>query len=149
MRVVLFLLVFSLCEDRASVIVQANDHPNVAIIQRFNPADPAAAEEVMSPNIVWHYYNPRLPDVHGDYVGIDGIRKFFEKIVRQSTGTFKVEPVSITPVGNELVVVQTRNTMTLQDQSIAVDVVVVWRIVDGLITEVWDIPSLHTMASID
>ena len=140
-------LVFSQCEDKASSIVQADDHPNIAIIQQFNPADPATAAKVFSPNIVWHYFNPRLPDVHGDYVGIDGIREFFEKMARQSTGTFKVEPVSAHAAGDELVIVQTRNTMTLQDQAIAIDVVLVWRIVDGLVTEVWDIPSLHTLAA--
>ncbi len=127
--------------------MQADIHPNVALIQQFNPTELGNLTDILSPNVIWHYCNPRLPDVHGDYVGIGGIREFFEKIVRQSTGTFKVEPISATPVGDELVVVQTRNTMTLQDQAIAVDVVVVWRIVDGLITEVWDIPSLHSMAS--
>ena len=49
-------------------------------------------------------------------------------------------------VGDELVVVQTRNSLTLEGQPITIDVVVVWRIVDGRITEVWDIPSAYTLA---
>ena len=40
---------------------------------------------------------------------------------------------------NELVVVQSRNTLTFGDRSVAVDVVVVWRIVEGRVVEVWDI----------
>ena len=57
---------------------------------------------------------------------------------------FKVNPMSITPVGDELVVVHTKNTMTFADQQIETDVVVVWRIVEGLIREVWDIPSVYS-----
>ena len=37
--------------------------------------------------------------------------------------------------------------MTLQGRPIAIDVVVVWRIVDDRISEVWDIPSVHTLSS--
>ena len=50
-------------------------------------------------------------------------------------------------MGDELVVAHTRNSLTLGDQPIAVDVVVVWRMVDSQIAEVWDIPSMHTMSS--
>ena len=50
----------------------------------------------------------------------------------------------MTAVGDELVVTHTKNRMTLQGRPIATDVVVVWRIVDGRIAEVWDIPSVHT-----
>lgn len=51
----------------------------------------------------------------------------------------KMERVSINAVGDELVVTETRNTLTNHDQSIAVDAVEVWRFVDGRIVEVWDI----------
>ncbi len=80
-----------------------------------------------------------LPDMQGDYVCLDGVRSFFEAIRQKSRGTFKVQPVSTTAVGDELVVVQTRNTLTFQSHSTALDVVVVWRFVDGRIVEVWDI----------
>ena len=50
-----------------------------------------------------------------------------------------IEPVSAVPVGKELVVVQSRNSLTLDHQSVTIDVVVVWRIVEGRIVEVWDI----------
>jgi predicted SnoaL-like aldol condensation-catalyzing enzyme len=32
----------------------------------------------------------------------------------------------------------------LEDQQLETDVVVVWRIVDGRIAEVWDIPSVYS-----
>jgi len=37
--------------------------------------------------------------------------------------------------------------MTLQGRPVAIDAVAVWRIVDGRIAEVWDIPSVHTTAN--
>ncbi|WP_419912028.1 nuclear transport factor 2 family protein [Hoeflea sp.] len=122
-------------------------HPNVALLSRFDPRNLASATELFSQDAVFHYFNPKLPDVQGDYVGLSGIQKFFETIAARTDGTFKVEPISMTPVGDELVVMHTRNTMTLEDQAFAIDVVLVWRIVDGRISEVWDIPSVYTEAA--
>jgi len=123
----------------------ADKHPNVALIERLDIRDIAAAADVFADDVVFHYFNPRRPELQGDYVGLAGIRAFFEKIGAISAGTFRIEPVSVTPVGDELVVVQTRNSLTLGGHPITMDVVVVWRIVDGRITEVWDIPSVNTL----
>lgn len=121
-------------------------HPNLDLIQSLDPANLADAAEVMSPDVVWHYYNPTLPDLEGDYVGFDGLQRFFGTLAALSSGTFKVEPISATAVGDELVVVQTRNSLTIKDQPVTIDVVTVWRIVDGRVTEVWDIPSAFTQS---
>ena len=117
----------------------AVEHPNVSLLKRLDPRNLAAAKDVIADDVVWHFFNPNLPDMQGDYVGLEGIRSFFEAMGQKSRGTFKVEPVSMTAVGDELVVTQTRNTLTIQDQTVTLDVVVVWRIVDGLVREVWDI----------
>ena len=122
----------------------AEKHPNVALIEQLDVRDIAAATDVFAEDAVFHYFNPKLPELQGDYVGLAGIRTFFEKVGGVSAGTFRIEPVSLTPVGNELVVVHTRNSLTLEGQEITMDVVVVWRIVDGRVTEVWDIPSVFT-----
>ena len=37
----------------------------------------------------------------------------------------------------------TKNRLTRDDALIETDVVVVWRIVDGKVAEVWDIPSVY------
>ena len=118
-------------------------HPNVALIEKLDVRDIAAAADVFAADVVFHYFNPRLPDIQGDYVGLAGIRAFFEAVGRISAGTFRIEPVSITPVGDELVVTHTRNSLTHEGQPVTFDVVVVWRIVDGRICEVWDIPAVQ------
>jgi len=122
----------------------AEEHPNASLIRRLDLRDLASAATHFSEGAVWRYFNPLLPEIQGDHVGLSGIQSFFGKIGAITGDTFRVEPVSITPVGDELVVVQTRNSMTLQGRPIATDVVVVWRIVDGRVTEVWDIPSVYT-----
>ena len=122
----------------------SDTHPNVALINRLDIHDIAASKDVFAEDAVFRYFNPLLPDLQGDYVGLAGIRDFFQKIGALSEGTFRIEPVSAEAVGDELVVVHTRNSLTFDNQPITMDVVVVWRIVNGRVTEVWDIPSVYT-----
>ena len=114
-------------------------HPALAVLEHLDTSNMAASAHLFAEDAVWHYSNPNLPDLNGDYVGPAGIGTFFAKLAEKSQGTFKIEPVSATPVGPELVVVQSRNTLTLDAQIITVDVVVIWRVVEGRIQEVWDI----------
>lgn len=122
----------------------AEEHVNVSLLKRLDLDNMAASAALFAQDVVWHFFNPLLPDVQGDYVGPTGVQTFFEKIRALTDDTFQVEPISMTAVGDELVVTHTKNRMTLQGRPIATDVVVVWRIVDGRIAEVWDIPSVHT-----
>ena len=98
-----------------------------------------AATDLFAQDAVWHHFNPNLPELQGDPFGLDNIHAFFEALAERSRDTFRVEPVSATPVGNGLVVAQSRNSLTFEDRTVTVDVVFVWRIVDGRIVEVWDI----------
>jgi uncharacterized protein len=125
----------------------AEEHDNVSLLKQLDLENMAAGATLFAQDAVWHFFNPLLPDVQGDYVGLTGVRTFFEKIRVLADDTFQVEPISITTVGDELVIMHTKNRMILQGQSIVTDVVVVWRIVDGNIAEVWDIPSVHTAST--
>lgn len=120
-----------------------DEHPNITLLKRIDPRDIAGAADVFAEDVVFHYFNPVLPDIQGDYVGLAGLQAFFGKIASLTRGTFKVNPVSTTLAGDELVVVHSKNTMILEGQQIETDVVVVWRFVDGRIAEVWDIPSVY------
>ncbi|MDX1736415.1 MAG: nuclear transport factor 2 family protein [Halioglobus sp.] len=124
----------------------SEDHPNIALLARFDPANVADTVGVFAQDALWHFYNPLLPDIHGDYVGHAGIKDFFEKVERATGGAFRVNVVSIQAFGDELVVVHRKQAIEMGDKQIESDVVVVWRMVDGQITEVWDIPSIHAAA---
>lgn len=121
----------------------SEEHPNIAVLKRFDPGNVAGTVDVFAEDAVFHYFNPLLPDLHGDYVGRAGIQTFFEKLATLTGAAFKVNLISVTPVGDELVVLHRKQVITMGDRQIESDVVVVWRIVDGRIAEVWDIPSIH------
>jgi predicted SnoaL-like aldol condensation-catalyzing enzyme len=122
------------------------EHPSLAVLSKLDIRDLDTSAALFSDDFVWHYFNPKLPDVEGDYTGVEGLKRFFATIAGKTGGTFKVEPISAAPFGEELIVVHARDTMELEENSIAVDVVVVWRIVEGKIAEAWDIPSAFTLA---
>ena len=120
-----------------------DEHPNLRLFERLDLRDLDSAKDVLSEGFVWHYVNPRLPELEGDHVGLPAFGSFFERLHRLTEGTFRVTPVSITPCGDELVVTHTRNSMRLDGQDIEVDAVVVWRVVGGRLVEAWDIPAVH------
>lgn len=120
-----------------------DEHPNIARLKALDLRDIASAKDVFSADFVWHFFNPHLPDMQGDYPGPEGLAAFFEKMADKTGGSFRVDPVSITAVGNELVVTHVVDTMVMDDQDIEVDAVVVWRFVDNRIAEAWDIPAVH------
>ena len=121
-----------------------NEHPNVSILKRLDPRNLTESANLFAENFVWHFFNPELPDVQGDYAGLKGLETFFEKLEVLTSGTFQVEPISITAIGDELVVTHVKDRMILENRAIALDAVVVWRIVNGFITEAWDIPSVYS-----
>lgn len=122
-------------------------HPNIALIEQIDPSDLAKEPNLFAPDFVWHFCNPRLPDVQGDYTGLRGLRNFFDTLGELTEGTFAVEPISATAVGDELVVTHVKDRMTWGHQLIELDAVVVWRVVDSCIAEAWDIPSVYTERS--
>ncbi len=120
------------------------EHPNIEILKRFNPADPITAAGILDNDFVWHYINPKLPEMEGDYFGLSGLMDFFKTLAGRTKGSFKVNPVSISPMGNEVVITHVKDTMSLDGEPMEIDAIVVWCIVDGKIKEAWDIPIIHT-----
>ena len=123
------------------------EHPNLALLSKLNLLDLDASSALFSNRFVWHYINPKLPEIQGDYVGVAGLKMFFEKLAGTTKGTFKVDVVSTMPVGDELVVIHVRDSMVLDEKTIRVDAVVIWRVVNGQFVEAWDIPSAYTLAT--
>lgn len=120
------------------------EHPNISILKRFNPANPNTVAEVLAEDFVWHYINPKLPEMEGDYVGLSGLTDFFKGIAGRTGGSFKAKPISIIPMGDELIITHVKDTMLLKGKQMQTDAVVVWRIVNGKIREAWDIPAAYT-----
>ncbi len=121
-----------------------SNHPNIDIIAQVDRDNMAASVDVFHSDVVWHFFNPMVPEVAGSYHGLNGIAEFFEKVHSVGQGSFHIEPSGAWAIGEELVVVQTRNTLGDGDATLSFDVVVVWRIVEGRIKEVWDIPAIYT-----
>ncbi len=122
----------------------SKEHTNVSLLQRVDLGNLAGCADLFAEDFVWHFFNAQLPDVQGDYVGVAGLQAFFDKLGASTGGTFAVEPVSITPFGDELVVTCVRDSMVLGGTTLEVDAIVVWRIVDGRLAEAWDIPAVNT-----
>ena len=124
-----------------------SEHPNVSLVRKVGEAvqarEIAAAADVLSDDVVWHYFNLRLPDLIGDQDGLEGIQAFLGRIAARTGGTFATVPVSVHPAGDELVVAHIRPTLTLDGQDLKTDAVVVWSIRGHRIVEVWDIPAVH------
>lgn len=102
------------------------------------------AEGLFADDFVFHYYNSQLPELTGDYEGLEGMLDFFKRIHTESGGTFRTTPVSTTPFGDELVAAFATHTLTIAAADLEVDALVVWRVVDGQIREAWDIPAVNT-----
>ncbi len=123
-------------------------HPHMAVMNRLADVFPHnldRAGELLADGFVWHYFNPELPDLQGDYVGLEGLRRFFGALAALTNGTFAVKDKEVTYVGDELVVTLAQPMMTLDGESFETDAVVVWRIVGDRIVEAWDIPAIYSM----
>ena len=125
------------------------EHPNIEVLQRLDLSNMEASADIIADDFVWHYFNPELPEVHGDYNGITGFADFFKKMAGNTRGSFTVNVVSTTPMGEELVVTHVKDTMTLKGKPIEVDAVVVWSIADGKIQEAWDIPAVRSVTVLE
>ena len=111
------------------------------IVSGFSEPD----EDLFADDFVLHFFNPHLAELAGDHHGLGGLRSFFERLGRASDSGFRVDPHSLTPFGDELVVAYTTNTLSIGETELDVDAIVVWRVFGGRIHEAWDIPAVNTV----
>jgi len=118
---------------------------NISLLQKIDIRNLDSCADIFADNFVFHYYNPKLTELEGDYHGVEELKSFFAKLVEISNDCFNVSVIDTKPIGDELVVIQTCNRISIEGKTMEFDVVVVWRFVDGKISEAWDIPSVfHT-----
>ena len=120
-------------------------HPNLSLLATLNLRDLDASKRILADDFVWHYFNRQLPELEGDYHGVDGLKRFFAKLGARSDSSFRVNVVDSRAAGDELVVTQVCNNMNFEGSAMEFDAVVVWRIVNGRIAEAWDIPAVNTI----
>ena len=123
-------------------------HPNLSVLSKLDIRNLDACEEVFADNFIWHYFNPKWPELAGDYHGVSGLKAFFLKLNQSDKGTLHVEPIDARPVGDELIVTHSHNQLisdSTDNGSFEFDALVVWRIVNDKIAEAWDIPAVHTI----
>ena len=126
-------------------------HPNLSLLRRLDLRNLDSCADIISDDFVWHYFNPKVPELAGDYRGAEGLNSFFCKLGEMSSGSFEVNVVDGRVVGDELVFTQTCNRLSMDatgGNTIEFDVIVVWRIVGGKIAEGWDIPSVYSVRMI-
>ena len=124
-------------------------HPNMSLLMKLDIRNLDSCNSVFAEDFTWHYFNPRLTELEGDYHGIEGLKSLFAKLANKSNSSFQVNVVDARPVGDELVVTHVCNRMTLEGNTIEFDAVVIWRIVNDKFTEAWDIPAVNTVRSIN
>lgn len=124
--------------------IMNKEHPNIEVLKKLDLSNLAASADSIAEDFVWHYYNPELPEIAGDYLGVSGLKEFFEILAGRTGGSFKVNPISIVPMGDNLVITHVKDTMNLDGQQMMIDAVVIWCVIDGKIKEAWDIPVIPT-----
>ena len=126
-------------------------HPNVDVLNRVNFQNLESCANLFTDDFIWHYRNPKRPDIDGDYHGVAELGCFFAKLNEISKGRFQINPIDVRPVGDELVFVHACNRLTLDDmekKTVEFDAIVIWRIIDGRIHEAWDIPAVHSVRTV-
>ena len=58
----------------------ALSHPNLSLLEKLDIQNLDASTNIIAENFIWHYFNPRLPELHGDYHGVEGFKEFFAKL---------------------------------------------------------------------
>ena len=44
------------------------EHPNIEVLKRLDLTNMEASAQVIAEDFVWHYFNPELPELQGDYL---------------------------------------------------------------------------------
>jgi ketosteroid isomerase-like protein len=122
----------------------ANEHPNVSFVREqyaaFARGDIPALLNDYADDIIWHYINLESP-LHGDYEGREGVMHFFAGLAGSYVGSFRIDPVAIVRVGDDLVVQHVTIKMDFEGRPYQRNGVLISRIIDGKVREIWDIPG--------
>lgn len=100
-------------------------HPNMSILMKLNIQNLDEGSNIFADNFIWHYFNPKLPELEGDHYDIEGLKSFFVKLSETSNSSFQVNVIDAHPAGEELVITQVYNQMALDGNTFEFDAVVI------------------------
>ena len=60
--------------------------PNISLIEKLDIRNLDACTNIIADNFVWHYFNPRRPELESDYREIEELKGFFAKLAEISNG---------------------------------------------------------------
>ena len=100
--------------------------------------------DLFADDFVFHYFNTELPGLAGDYQSLSGMQGFFSRLYETSAGTFRVEPISLNPFGDELVAAHAVIRLSIGGAARELDALFIWRAFGGQVHEAWDIPAVNT-----
>lgn len=114
-------------------------HPNVELMRRYSAAleagQAAAALPFYAEDLVLHI--PGRSPHAGTFHGQDAVLAYYTRVFRDTNGRFEVLGVDDILADDEFAVTLVRWRLHRGETSIDVDRVVVYRIVDARIAEVW------------
>jgi ketosteroid isomerase-like protein len=113
-------------------------HPNEDLVRRgyeaFAAGDVGTLNELFADDIVWH--TPGRSPISGDQRGKQAVLEFFGRIGEETQGSFKLDLHDV--IGNdEHVVVLSKATGQRGGKTLENNVVNVFHVTDGKVTEVW------------
>ncbi|MEM7593425.1 MAG: nuclear transport factor 2 family protein [Cyanobacteria bacterium P01_A01_bin.83] len=104
------------------------EHPNISILKKLNTCNLAESADMFAEDFTWHCFNPKLSYIGGNHTGLKGFQEFLKKLETLTGGTLQIDPVSITTIGDGLVVTYVKDKMTLENRALEPDAVIIWRI---------------------
>lgn len=118
------------------------DHPNLerarAAYEAFAAGDLAAVSDLLSDNIVWHSGGSNI--LTGDYKGKEAVLGFFGLLMQESGGSFRNE-IHDMLANDEHGVALVIMSATRDGKSFEGNVVHIFHMSDGNMTEFWAIPE--------
>ena len=121
-----------------------NEAQNIEIMRRgyaaFANGDIETLKTLFSANANWNQIETGV--LPGNYRGANGILEYFGQLAQESQGSLRVEPQAMAASGDRVFVLE-RVTGTRKGKTLNTTDVLVFKLNNGVVTEVTNFPSNH------
>lgn len=123
---------------KSTTDIRTQEHPNATVLRRTYDAymkkDFDALKTLFAPNITWHVSGKS--GVSGDYEGVDEVLDYFKQTLEDTGGTLKPEAQGFLG-GEDYGAILLHVTASRQSKKLADDQMLVGKIRDGRVIEMW------------